>query len=410
MTIEGRTFTFVYSGNTIIEIREGGSAKLRVVWNEERTEVKALEFEKKRLDLELGDKPRVESVAGLAVVGGLDKSLSKIRSNASPTKTYEFGVNKAMQPTLKIGGHLLTWDPATQLVVSDGKWNYDIKPGETPASNAQMSRNDGKGAYEYWFEDTVKRVDTDVSADGIKTVTTRFPRGILSDNRRKQEQFQGGKLIDAKSWSYDDQGRLLREIHNGKGSTYVYDKKERLSEIVDDEGKKLMSFSYDDKDRLEKKTTSDGKVVWERKYGKDGSLQREVNDDVVFEYERHPDGSYRRFQKDPQSGNVVRRWLFDSSGRNTEFTTTRGEFFKIHYDELGRKQKIFRNGYLSELYVFEGAGQDVVKEITFKGNGKSIDYVRSIATDAQGVKTSTINLVSQISPSELQTLTSLFKN
>ena len=60
--------------------------------------------------------------------------------------------------------------------------------------------------------------------------------------------------------------------------------------------------------------------------------------------------------------------------------------------------------------MFEGTGEDIVKEVNFRGNGKSIDYVRTIATGADGARTSAVNLASQISQADLQALTSLFKN
>lgn len=372
MAIKGRTFAFVYSGNRVVEIRENGAAKLSVVWNDNGT-VKALEFNGKRLELELSERPRVEAVAGQNVVGGLEKSLTRVRSGTGWTKDFEFAVDKALRPTLKTGNRLLTWDSATQLILSDEKWNYTVALPETPTAYAAIERKTAKGEREFWHEDRARGIETVESADGIKTVTTLFPKGAMAGRKRKQEQFKNGQLVESKSWAYDDRGLLIREISNGKITTFLHDDKDRMESSHDESGKRIMSFGYDDKDRLVKKTDGSDNVVWERAYDEQGRIIRELTNGMLFEHQFAADGTKKKFQKDPETGNILRRWSYNVEGKNTEFTTLKGEVFNIAYDAFGRQEKMFRNGALTTLFIYDGA--NLVKQAAFRPGGKSIENI-----------------------------------
>lgn len=388
-SIKDRTFTLVYSGDKVTEIREGGTTKLAVAWNDAGTEAMALQYNGKRLDLARAERPRVQNVAGKNMVVGIDRSLGRASGANLPTKSYQYGVDDRLQPTLKTSARVFTWDPGVGgRIVSDGRWTYDVKPGAKAGDNAAIGRQDAQGQKEFWHNDKKRGTEITERRNGMRLVTSRFVKGALKGKIRRQDIFEGGKLTSSHSWIYDENAKLIREIINQEVITLV----------------------RDEKDRLIRKVNAAGETIWERGYDKEDRIVRELINGSLLEHEFLTDGSRKRYQKDPVTGAVLRQWVFDSAGRNTEFTTPEGGLYRVVYDELGRKEKLLRNGTLLELSVFEGADAFPAKEITFRPNGRAIESVREFAINSDGIRQATIKTARMLGPQDLQTLTALINS
>ena len=210
----------------------------------------------KRIAIEQQLRPRVQQIGERNVVKGDDYSLSKVTQVDGTVKTYEYGVDDQMCPTLKIGARLIVWDPGTQLIVKDGEWTYDIKPDEkNPWANAAIGRKNTDGGSEFWYYDGGKGQEITQTLDGIKTVKSWFTSGKLAGKVRKIYQTLNGYTTIVSSVSYDDKGQMMRSTDRyGCVFFYRYDK---------------------DKAGREIEKTKNGEIVWRRWYDANGQLQNE---------------------------------------------------------------------------------------------------------------------------------------
>ena|GEM_PF-3838269 len=68
-----------------------------------------------------------------------------------------------------------------------------------------------------------------------------------------------------------------------------------------------------------------------------------------------------------------------------------GDSYRIAYNAQGRKNKVFRNGSLEELFVYDGG--DLIKQVSFRPGGKQIENIIEFGTSL-GVRSITKVLTS----------------
>ena len=237
-TPKNRKFEYVYSGNTITEIRENGVARLTTE-QDSHGDTTAFVFNDRRLEIALDRKPQVQNIGRQNVVAGMDESLRSIAPSDSPSKSFEFAVNDKVQPTLKITSktgqeRLFTWDAATKRIISDGDWIYTIKnPGGStePAEIARRSDRTKQG--EYWFYNGAKGEETTKGVNNVEIVQSWFTSGPVAGKCRKIEEIRGQNRITVYRPTYDEFGRLFRVFDRGSVRTFCYDSHGVLSYHTD---------------------------------------------------------------------------------------------------------------------------------------------------------------------------------
>jgi len=229
VTPTNRKLEYVYSGQTVTAIRENGDAKLTVEENNDG-EGKVLSFNGGHTEITLGQKPRVQNIAGQNVIEGIDRTLKTIKLASGINKNFEFAVNDKIQPTLKITGasskeQLFIWNPVNKLIISDNDWQYNIVNGANVNSNAAIERSSVRRGNEYWFYDHDGEQEVSRGLDGRQSITKWFTSGILQGKLREKETVTNGVMTIVYRASYDESGALIRETFvNGDVITYQKNK------------------------------------------------------------------------------------------------------------------------------------------------------------------------------------------
>lgn len=352
-TAKSRKLEFVYLGNVVQAIREGGAAKFTVEQGNPG-EAKALEFNAKRIEIALDQKPRVQNIAGQNVVGGIDRSLKSLDPSEGASRSFEFAVDQKVQPTLKIADQagllrLFTWDAGTKRAISDNDWTYNITPHD--GTTAAINRTNSNKQSEFWFRDTSNGMETIQGVDGVKIIKTWFLSGPLSGKIRKIERIANGKAEVVLGNVYDEQGRLIRRItrdENGSKSiseTFYRDDgswSETLtpawsivSKFLDEKSVDSVKasqvkngtawkYSFFDKNaKILALLDSAGKVV-HFKFG-DGFCNNYLNGKLFRADNYYPDGKLKeqRFYKaDGQSISQIQTVTYDAAKRTATTTIT----------------------------------------------------------------------------------------
>jgi len=203
---------YVYSGDRVSEIREGGQALLKVNSDSNTGEVTGLSLGLKRdINFSWGDRPIVQIIQGKPLILGIRKTLTKIVLPDGTEKNFEFAVNDQMQPTLKIDGmQEVSWNPATLRADKVGEWTYKIETGKDRFANAAISRSNGKGM-ESWFYDGPKGEEIIHGFDGAVKITKWFTSGNLAGKLRSTQVSSLGTPGNSHKVAYDSGGAILRQ-------------------------------------------------------------------------------------------------------------------------------------------------------------------------------------------------------
>ncbi len=257
---KGHKLDFMYMNDRVASVRVDAVEKLSVEFDSSSGEPKALSLNGKRIGIEFGQKPRVQNINGQNLLGGMDRSLNKLTFADGTAKTYEFGVNDKLQPTLKVGDRLITWDPQNRRILKDGDLTYEIKADEKNLfANAEIKRTNGKGESNYWFDDRARGTEI-VEENGVRKIFSRFTTGKVSGKIRRIEERQGDTVKAMYKASYDEKGRLIREIEEGYAKT-----------------SKIRSFNYDAEGRVASIQYDGDQFVSAIQYAANGNVQRTIN-------------------------------------------------------------------------------------------------------------------------------------
>jgi hypothetical protein len=218
-----RKLEFVYRNGTVTEIREGGQKKLSVDQESDGSGQKALSFNGKRIGIELGERPRVQIIAGQNVVAGVDQSLRRLAEAEGVAEEFHFDINDRVQPTLKMrqknqrqlnikepDGAIrqIAWDPLSRRILRDNEWQYDITEPPSPWENAAILRNLPDGKREYWYEDVRRTRAVSLKLDGSGRARWNYEDGTLKGLVREERTLHGGVLSIFRP-DYDKRGNAI---------------------------------------------------------------------------------------------------------------------------------------------------------------------------------------------------------
>lgn len=341
-TTKNRTFDIVYSGYRVVEIRESGATKLRVQWNDALSEAVALEFNGKRVGLELIDRPRLESLGSKNIVAGIDRSLGAI-FGPTQQRRFEYPIDSNLVPTIISGDRRYSWSAADKKIVSDHEYRYKVSQGEDGRHYSAIERIDKKGNREYWLKDVFSGIETIEDSSGLKTVTRSFVRGILNGKKRKVEIYKGGKLIEWRSWAYDAKGRMFRrEDSAGRFSMLKWDESKKTYEIIDGtNGVASVVSQYDERSKI-KTRHQVGKRFTKYEVLPDGTSISTI-------YSLAKDGS-------ESASKIAETRVFDEIGNIREIKIGDKHVIKYSIDQRGKIKSTFLNGRLYAETVYNQAG------------------------------------------------------
>ena len=212
MQIKDKVFTYLYKNGQISEIQQGISTILTVKKDQLSGEVVGLVLPNhQEIGIEHTTKPRVNTIANQKIVSGVDATLGAITKTDGSKKTFEFGIDDTMNPTIKTGDHAFVWNSGTKIPIRDGKWEYNIKPGLNQLTNVPIERKNTKNQSEYWFRDVRKGQEIIQSIDEVKTIRSWFTSGILSGRPRNTVVIKDGVQKVISSISYDELGNRIIE-------------------------------------------------------------------------------------------------------------------------------------------------------------------------------------------------------
>jgi hypothetical protein len=247
-TPKDRILNFVYgNGPNVSEVQEGVKTVLRIDTDTDGN-ITGLTYENNHISMEMGQRPRVDVIKQLNMVGGMEQSLHHIGVTDGMVETYDFAVDDKVQPTLRISGdtdRMFTWNPSTGQAVRDGNWTYNIVPDINPYENAQIGRSDIAGGNEYWFLDKINGREIMKRANGIQTIRTWFTTGQLTGLLRSTQTSVNGQNLQSERYLYDENGLILREVRPDMVISYT---KGTVSSVV-----------------------KGGKIIWDVEYSPNGT-------------------------------------------------------------------------------------------------------------------------------------------
>jgi len=254
-TPKGRVLDFVYGDNgKVSEIQENGETVLRVD-GDQNGNINGLTYGKKQVGIEhvgidLGERPRVDVINGIDLVGGMEQSLHRVVIADGTQEVYDFSVDDQIQPKLTVSGsneRSFTWSPVTGQALKDGEWTYSIHLDADPYKNARIERANAQKQREYWYLDKANGTETTKGIDGTQYITNRFASGPVAGQIRNTEIISpNGVRSTVYQATYDENGNRVRVFDHGL-TVYYYQNK--IAKVVKD-NVTLWKLSYDDDGNL----------------------------------------------------------------------------------------------------------------------------------------------------------------
>ena len=212
-------------------ITESGVSRLALNRDEKTGLMSALEMNGKKYLFEYDRKPRVETVGGQNLVGGVEPSLHQItfpQEKGGKKETYDFAVTEKMLPNLKITDtegkeRTIVWGLDGR-ILHDGEWSYKITSSRDGGANAAIERTNSQKEKEYWFKDDPNGRETTVARDGIKTERSWFTSGVAAGKLRKVVEIWNGVVTPIEENIYDEKGMLIRMKNRMFITKIEYDK------------------------------------------------------------------------------------------------------------------------------------------------------------------------------------------
>jgi hypothetical protein len=182
-----------------------------------------------KVNVSLGQRPRVLSKENQNSVAGSDLSLSQLQWPDGKTESFAFGTDDILNPTLAIthpdqAKRNFTWDANTKQIKSDGEWSYLVTP-IVGTNDYTINRTSTAGLVESFSNDRSNGTITEQGLDGKERITRFFTSGILAGRIRSVEETVEGVTSKLYQVNYDEEGRPIREIYAiGISRTYDYGK------------------------------------------------------------------------------------------------------------------------------------------------------------------------------------------
>jgi hypothetical protein len=231
MQVKDKTFTYDYQNGQISKLREGNTPILKVERAPVSDEVTGLTLaNNQKIEIKLGERPRVQTIQGKNLVVAKDLSLASISTESqeqAQMSEFEYGVNDNLQPTITLKQTAnpereIVWNASTRLICKDGEWTYAIKTSETAGGNAAIGRSAGKEKEEFWHYDGSRGKEVTVDVNGKAHVRKWFVGGKLNGLPRSILEGKQGSETETDRWVYDEIGRPLRVQRAGSTTTYQY--------------------------------------------------------------------------------------------------------------------------------------------------------------------------------------------
>jgi len=248
VTPKNREFNMIYSKGIVSELRENGRTILKVENDPQTGMVNGLAYGKEHIDIKLSDKPRVDIIQGVKVVGGIEKSLGTLMMTNGKSETYAYGVDADILPTFQVSNdeqRSFTWLPTSGIAYKDGHWSYKIFTGENSSENVKIERSDEHGQNEFWYNNVELGIETIKALDGTQTVIKRFVSGKLLGKVRTME-YTGNNLHHTVTINYDESGRFLRKKFDDTTFDYAYKPDSTLVTETSKKGVRYLQYASND--------------------------------------------------------------------------------------------------------------------------------------------------------------------
>ena len=213
MKIKEDLYSYNYRDGQVASVEKNGKSVLEIKRDAMTGEVTGLALPGTWETIGLAataERPVVESIGGKNVVSRVEKTLGEVTPASGAAKvTFEQAVNGELNPTIKLGDQLITWNSATKLIISDNAWMYNIRPSLVEWFNASIARKNKSNQEELWFYDASTGKETVETADGHRIINAWFTSGILSGKKRYTEERKDNRTTISK-YIYTESGRLER--------------------------------------------------------------------------------------------------------------------------------------------------------------------------------------------------------
>ena len=266
--------------------------------------------------LEKQNVPLVGGLGGQVVITGFDSSLLSVG------EAWKFPIVLSRDGTYTMAftfppdySRVYKWDGKSGILQSDGLWDYTVAAmfDGTP----RLSRTKADGGFESYFYNENTGESEHQWPDGtIEKCTYFLGEGPIHRKIRDKVTLQDGKEISSTRWSYDDEGRVLRESKDGLETIFTWHANGKPASKTQTAGDSvLLEENYDDQGRIIRKQKKSH--IFEYAYqGRKVIAQRIQDGKVALVWVSNPDGSDRYFfAKDSGNGQLkVAQGLVSPSG------------------------------------------------------------------------------------------------
>ena len=256
-----------YDGSKLVSISERtGTAVLTLEYIVNEPLPVAIATGKTRYALKSQQVPVVSPVPGSPLVAGFAPTLLDLsgafHSEVFPITLETDGTYVMSHERNEGSARRFVWDAASGLLISDGKWTYQVaaKEGHAPI----VSRTNAAGQLESYFYDTRKGISEHLQPDGTVVKRIYFINaGPAWHKIRKLTISKDDKELESRQWSYDESGRLIRETIGQLERYWTFHENGKLEsegEIVS--GRVKFSNLYDSEGRVQEKEIFGQKLVY----------------------------------------------------------------------------------------------------------------------------------------------------
>ena len=236
-TNTNRVLTYRYNGGVATDVYEGDKAFVHIESNISTGVPSDILIGEQKIDITQAQRPQVVTKLNMNFVTGFDQSLNELQWAGGQKETFAFGTDKNLIPSLTIThadqtSRTFTWDADTRRIKTDGEWVYNL-PEATSEASIALLRTNRSGQIESYENGITPGVESEQYLDGTKIKITRFTAELLRGRFRKIEITKPNKLPSVESFDYNENGDVIRYVHNGVVGNYIYDSHGRVvREIV----------------------------------------------------------------------------------------------------------------------------------------------------------------------------------